>query len=510
MIYASGSAGGGGVFTIQNLTADGTADGFDREINVDASTNNVKVTLPSTNSTSNKGHQLIICRSDNTNNVVSIVPSTTSEKIGGVVNGTIYLYGKDDSIVLTSQGDGNAKITSDNRSSTGSSLSYMKARASIQQTVANTAPIIFDVIEKQYGSGISINTTNGQITLKAGKTYKLEASGAYCSVGFWNTSWYENGVEMLGSRQQAEGAAAGSDLTNIIVVSPTVDTIYTYGNSSGGSCVIGNTTAKLFPWVYVEEVSRQATVIRSVDTLYAKPTNVIAVGDIPITVLSGNLTYSSPYVTLYAGKTYELMANLSFRTATYACFGWYDSTDTLLPLSTIAQTGALSANDPLCPTSAYATITPTSNIQVKLRISSINGATMLDTTASFIYIKQVGSTATSSVPSSLLDTSNGLNVSGFTKLGSDAPAVKTKLYTGTMPTVGNSINVAHGLDYTKIISFSCMVLGQGNVLRLPIAISGSDIEYSARINQDTIWLTTGSNATLIAGYTYKFLITYTA
>lgn len=48
---------------------------------------------------------------------------------------------------------------------------------------------------------------------------------------------------------------------------------------------------------------------------------------------------------------------------------------------------------------------------------------------------------------------SSLTVNGFTKLGSDAPAIKMKKLTGTTAnTDGGFMYVAHGLDASKIIS----------------------------------------------------------
>jgi hypothetical protein len=89
--------------------------------------------------------------------------------------------------------------------------------------------------------------------------------------------------------------------------------------------------------------------------------------------------------------------------------------------------------------------------------------------------------------------------------------VKMKKFTGIMPSVGTSLEIAHGLTQSKIISFTCMVnsvtLGI-NTLRIPFSQVNSDIEYNIRIKASTIWLTTGASGTLIAGYPYTVVIWY--
>lgn len=57
------------------------------------------------------------------------------------------------------------------------------------------------------------------------------------------------------------------------------------------------------------------------------------------------------------------------------------------------------------------------------------------------------------------DGSNKLQVNGFTKLGEAATGIKMKVLTGTTAdTEGGAITIAHGLDVTKVISFSATVI----------------------------------------------------
>jgi len=98
---------------------------------------------------------------------------------------------------------------------------------------------------------------------------------------------------------------------------------------------------------------------------------------------------------------------------------------------------------------------------------------------------------------------------GFTKLGSDAPAIKMRKYTGTMPALGQHLYIAHGLTQSKIINFSSVVTDSSGTLRLPNVTASTDIEYYFRIKSDgTIWLTTGASGTLIVGRPVTVSIIY--
>ena len=128
----------------------------------------------------------------------------------------------------------------------------------------------------------------------------------------------------------------------------------------------------------------------------------------------------------------------------------------------------------------------------------------------------VNTTRTLSIPNkdgtiAITDNSTGnLPISGFTKLGSDAPSIKIKKYTGNMPPLGQGIFVPHGLTNSKIINFSCVVRDTENNIRMPNSTSGQDIEYYIRIKNDSssVWLTSGSNAALIAGRPFTITIMY--
>jgi len=94
-------------------------------------------------------------------------------------------------------------------------------------------------------------------------------------------------------------------------------------------------------------------------------------------------------------------------------------------------------------------------------------------------------------------------------MGMVADGYKKLEYTGIMPAMGESIYIEHGLDNSKIIDFSSVVVDSSDTLRLPNVTASTDIEYLLRIKSDgTIWLTTGTSGTLIAGRPYKVLVTY--
>lgn len=88
----------------------------------------------------------------------------------------------------------------------------------------------------------------------------------------------------------------------------------------------------------------------------------------------------------------------------------------------------------------------------------------------------------------VLNPSTKLDVNGFTKLGSDSPAIKVKKITGITGSIGGAITfIDHNLDSSKIISVSVIVnSGLSTGQYFPPNYTGSISEYSYYINSDNI------------------------
>ncbi len=102
-----------------------------------------------------------------------------------------------------------------------------------------------------------------------------------------------------------------------------------------------------------------------------------------------------------------------------------------------------------------------------------------------------------------------LEVNGFTKLGSDAPAIKYKKLTGTTAaTDWGSVSIPHGLPLAKILSVSVLLVvsSQG----IPPFFTGADgFEYNYYIDQTHIWiLNKANNSVNILSKPVTILITY--
>ncbi len=108
------------------------------------------------------------------------------------------------------------------------------------------------------------------------------------------------------------------------------------------------------------------------------------------------------------------------------------------------------------------------------------------------------------------DPTTKLEVNGFTKSGSDAPAVKVLKLTGTTSNfVGNSTLINHNLISEKILAVNVLV--GTNILGkfcTPNNDQSSFQEYSVNVNPNDIEIKLGFNSSDILGRPIKIMITY--
>jgi uncharacterized protein YjbI with pentapeptide repeats/uncharacterized protein YjdB len=111
------------------------------------------------------------------------------------------------------------------------------------------------------------------------------------------------------------------------------------------------------------------------------------VGDYTITRQDGSLTVSnSSFVTLTAGLTYELTATIAIR-CTFAVVVW--QTEAGVTIGNGGQFFSTNSTDPGVTSPAYAIYTPTTNTNVKLRLTSISGYSVTTTETGQISIIQL-------------------------------------------------------------------------------------------------------------------------
>ena len=394
----SSSSGGSSVLRIQNVSSDGLVNDWNYCILADATTAQFTITLPT--SIGNDGKQIEIIKTDNSANVVVVVPFS-GQSINGSVN-SIYLYNQNDSVVIRSDGV-NSYIVADNRNSVGQSKSYLQV--SIQNTSTNFpsvgSAIVFSTINNYYGTDISCNTSTGVFTLKSGKTYRLTGNVSIIS-----------GTEAIYQWRDITNNALFGVAGNIIngtpfvrnteaegIITPISDITVRLESRTNISAGTMGSSANRYPYVYIEVISTPANVINTVDYIFARVASNVTTTNtiIPVSPVVGNIGVSNNMFSLKVGNTYELEAFIESNGntgSTWLEYIWTDSSGIQLPNSNTGLSVPVQATSTDSSILAKAIITPTQNMSVKvMTTSTVAGVIGLALTRSYFKISQIGSTA---------------------------------------------------------------------------------------------------------------------
>ena len=104
----------------------------------------------------------------------------------------------------------------------------------------------------------------------------------------------------------------------------------------------------------------------------------------------------------------------------------------------------------------------------------------------------------------------GVAITGFTTLGSDAPAIKMKEYTSTTgATEGSEITIVHGLTTSKIIGIQALIDDGANILVPPSFTANAGWQYDVWINSTNIHLKLhDTNSEDVLSKSVKIILTY--
>jgi hypothetical protein len=151
------------------------------------------------------------------------------------------------------------------------STNYAKYTRSAQQTgLSNGSVVVCNVIENAGGSAISVNTGSGQVTLSAGKTYRLKGmipgfttSGANVRPQF---CWYnETTLTYIGTSAESYspsdaagyGSFGGAAEAIITTAATTVTSFRLLAGATNLAGIGGNTdfsTTGSYPWIDIQEI----------------------------------------------------------------------------------------------------------------------------------------------------------------------------------------------------------------------------------------------------------------
>lgn len=366
----------------------------------------------------------------------------------GLVAGYYYWNGTSWATIATASGS-------------GVSASILRGSRSAAQTgLTNGGNVLFNQVDNVAGQEISLNTSTGQITLAAGRTYRLMAQVPNFQTSSGDArlqfSWYnETSGAYIGSTSNnyppgsgaSYGATAGLSET---IITTTTTTVISYritqlssATQLGGSSDFP--TAGSYPWFEAQVISGNTSVNgQSVDYVNVMLTtdqsnNAVGQNVKFQTIQSGNIPYdpTTGNFSLTAGKTYRLTALASLNGTSPAASAldiiWRTADGVNIgPLGSL-----ISANNNI-NFSGQGVVdyiyTPTTNTTVSLYISFVgNSTTVLRSYATNATITQIGSSAI--VNPWTLSGTNSYNTTGNVGIGTNAPIAKLDV-TGNVNVTG--------------------------------------------------------------------------
>ena len=396
--------------------------------------------------------------------------------------------------------NGNAWATIATAGGSGSfAASFLRgSRTAVQSSIAVGGIVSFSAVDNTSGQDISLNTSNGKITLAPGNTYRLIAAVPNFTGSRPAFMWYnETSSSYIGSATNgysptdgASGAGAFGGIAEVIIT-PSVSTVLSFrllSSLSSGTITVGGlvdfSTTGSYPWFEAQLISGNAPVTgQSVDYAMANLSttqSLSSAGNIVFNTIAGTgITLSSGGFNLVANKTYKLEAALGGSSGGYAYYAWVDNTNTLLPggsIGAIRKSGG-TVTDAM-QDKAVVYYTPTSNITIYLRVISVTGGVTAYSPSSAVAnaysstwasIQQVGSSAI--INPWTLSGTNTFNTTGNVGIGNNAPS--------TTLDVTGSLQVSGSTTLKSSLNIGTGVGAEGGEMQLAFAQTGNTLAGTA-------------------------------
>lgn len=386
---------------------------------------------------------------------VTLTSYTDNSTIPNPATG-LLIYNTGNNVGLTAgyyYWNGNAWATIATSGGSGSfAASFLRGSRSATQSLAVGGIVGFSAVDNTAAQDISLNTSNGKITLLPGNTYRLIAAVPNFSGGQRPAfMWYnETSASYIGSATSTynpgdAAALAASGGVAHVIITPNVTTVLSFrllSSLNSGTVTVGANAdfsiAGSYPWFEAQVIAGNAPVTgQSVDYVQASLSAnqaLSAVGNVIFNTFTGaGITLTGGGFELKANKTYKLEAALGGASTGYGYYAWVDNTNTVIPggsVGVIMKAGNTYSDAPQDKAVVY--YTPTTNTTVFLRVLNIAGTVTAyappaasNYSSTWATIQQVGSSAI--VNPWTLAGSNTYNTTGNVGIGTNAPTAKLEV-----------------------------------------------------------------------------------
>ena len=364
--------------------------------------------------------------------------------------------------------NGNAWATIATAGGSGSfAASFLRGSRSLAQTgLSNGATVVFTQVDNTSGQEMSLNTSTGQITLAAGRTYRLMAQVPNFQTSNGDTrlqfSWYnETTGAYIGSSSSSYPPVSGASYGTTgglsqAIISTTTSTVVSYrvvqisnANQLGGSADFNATGS--YPWFEAQVISGNAPVTgQSVDYVSVSLTANQTVNTGSIVLFNSNNGGNIPYnastgmFSLTSGKTYRLTGVIALASSNTSQaevnVGWRTAAGDIIggrgeALSSSFTTNAFGAGI------ADIIYTPQVNTTISLYVTYSNTDKILWQNFTYANIQQIGSSAI--INPWTLSGTDTYNTTGNVGIGTNTPTSRLNIAGGGVKLTtgfGNSTN----------------------------------------------------------------------